>query len=105
MCGIAGIVARNARRQSPALQAMLAAIEHRGPDGSGSAYFEGCALGHRRLAIVDLESGKQPMASEDGSLAVTFNGEIYGYQDLRRRLGDYPFRTSSDTEVILALYQ
>jgi asparagine synthase (glutamine-hydrolysing) len=105
MCGIAGIVARNARRQSPALQAMLAAIEHRGPDGSGTAYFDGCALGHRRLAIVDLESGKQPMASADGLLAVTFNGEIYGYQDLRRRLSDYPFQTSSDTEVILALYE
>jgi asparagine synthase (glutamine-hydrolysing) len=105
MCGIAGIVSRNARRQSPALQAMLAALQHRGPDGSGTAYFDGCALGHRRLAIVDLESGKQPMPSADGSLAVTFNGEIYGYRDLRRQLSDYRFQTESDTEVILALYQ
>jgi asparagine synthase (glutamine-hydrolysing) len=84
---------------------MTNALVHRGPDGEGHHVFQECALGHRRLAIVDLTAGGQPMCSVDGRLAITFNGEIYGYQELRRELSDYPFRTKSDTEVILALYQ
>jgi asparagine synthase (glutamine-hydrolysing) len=62
-------------------------------------------LGHTRLSIVDLKSGDQPMFSVDGRLAVTFNGEIYGYREIRKTLSDYPFQTTSDTEVILALHQ
>jgi asparagine synthase (glutamine-hydrolysing) len=83
---------------------MTQAIRHRGPDGDGHHHFEDCVLGHRRLAIVDLATGAQPMLSADGNVAVTFNGEIYGYRELRRELADYHFRTTSDTEVILALY-
>ena len=83
---------------------MTDAIRHRGPDGEGHYAFDDCVLGHRRLAIVDLSTGAQPMVSEDGQVAVAFNGEIYGYRDLRAQLADYHFRTTSDTEVILALY-
>lgn len=83
---------------------MTDAIAHRGPDGEGHKYFKRCALGHRRLAIVDLSGGEQPMLASDNQVAVTFNGEIYGYQDCRRELHDYPYKTQSDTEVILALY-
>lgn len=106
MCGIAGIVsAPIALHHRNALQRMTNALAHRGPDGEGHHVFNSCALGHRRLAIVDIAAGKQPMCCADGRVAITFNGEIYGYQDLRRQLTDYPFRTKSDTEVILALYQ
>jgi asparagine synthase (glutamine-hydrolysing) len=105
MCGIAGIVAALLSPQHrEALQHMMDAIAHRGPDGEGHQLYATCALGHRRLAIVDLSGGAQPMSSTDGQVAVTFNGEIYGYKDLRRSLHDYSFRTQSDTEVILALY-
>jgi asparagine synthase (glutamine-hydrolysing) len=88
-----------------ALQRMTDALTHRGPDAQGHSVFAGCALGHRRLAIVDLGGGAQPMNSQDGHIGVTFNGEIYGYRDLRRGFVDFPFRTQSDTELILASYQ
>lgn len=106
MCGIAGVVSRPIdERHREALQRMTDAIAHRGPDGQGHFAFGNCALGHRRLAIIDLEAGAQPMCSDNGRVAISFNGEIYGYQDIRRRYTDYPFRTQSDTEVILALYR
>ncbi len=105
MCGIAGVVAPDTFRYREVLQRMTDALTHRGPDGEGHHFFGACGLGHRRLAIVDIAGGQQPMCSADEHFAVTFNGEIYGYQDLRRRLTDYPFRTRSDTEIILALYQ
>jgi asparagine synthase (glutamine-hydrolysing) len=108
MCGIAGFLNRDrsaaANRQR--LGAMMGAIAHRGPDGDG-AYFDGAvALGHKRLAIIDLEAGRQPMTNEDESLWIVFNGEIYNYVELRRDLvRDHTFRTKSDTEVILHLYE
>jgi asparagine synthase (glutamine-hydrolysing) len=106
MCGIAGIVAGKIDRvHHLALKRMTDALAHRGPDGEGQRGFASCLLGHRRLAIVDVAGGAQPMSGTDERVAVTFNGEIYGYQELRRALFDYPFRTKSDTEVILALYQ
>jgi len=71
----------------------------------GEDAFDTCLLGHRRLAIVDLESGAQPMRGAGGHTAITFNGEIYGYREVRASLGGYPFRTASDTEAILALYE
>lgn len=104
MCGIAGIVAPNARRHEPALSRMVAAQRHRGPDGEGVHLFDGCALGHARLSIIDIEGGAQPMVAPDGQVAVVLNGEIYGYKELRDSLHDYAFRTKSDTEVLLALY-
>ncbi len=85
---------------------MTASLAHRGPDGSGFHCWDGCAFGHRRLSIIDLATGDQPMLSPDGRVGVILNGEIYGYRDLRDSLrADYPFRTTSDTEVLLALYE
>lgn len=105
MCGIAGIVAPNAERHRDSLQRMTDSLAHRGPDGEGSYFFRDCALGHRRLSVVDLGTGRQPMLSAVSPTAITFNGEIYGYLEIRKELSDYPFKTSSDTEVILALYR
>lgn len=105
MCGIAGIFhIETAKPVDPErVRRMTDAIEHRGPDGSGVWTAPGVGLGHRRLSIIDLGGGAQPMLSDDGQIAVTFNGEIYNFQDLRRQLelAGYAFRTDSDTEVIL----
>jgi len=106
MCGIAGIVGREARPDDAVLGRMLASIAHRGPDGEGVHAAGPALLGHKRLAIIDLETGQQPMCNEDGSLWITFNGEIYNYVELRQELArHHQFRTRSDTEVILHLYE
>ena len=89
------------------LERMTDSLAHRGPDGRGVHVGEGWGFGHRRLAVIDLSFGAQPMHSEDGSLTVTFNGEIYNYLELRtqlQRLG-HRFRTPGDTEVLLAAYR
>ncbi|MFZ5570630.1 MAG: asparagine synthase (glutamine-hydrolyzing) [Thermodesulfobacteriota bacterium] len=104
MCGIAGIIGGTPRNATQAVSSMLDAIRHRGPDGEGIKTFPTCVLGHVRLSIVDLEGGSQPMDCALTKRSVVFNGEIYGYQKLRRNLTSYPFLTSSDTEVLLALY-
>jgi asparagine synthase (glutamine-hydrolysing) len=105
MCGIAGIFhLETAKPVDPErVRRMTDAIAHRGPDGSGVWTAPGVGLGHRRLSIIDLGGGAQPMLSDDASIAVSFNGEIYNFQDLRRQLemAGYAFRTDSDTEVIL----
>jgi asparagine synthase (glutamine-hydrolysing) len=105
MCGIAGIVGPDVRRRGAQVEQMVAALGHRGPDGSGSYSFPQCTLGHTHLAIVDLVTGDQPMVCPDKKVAITFNGEIYGYREIKAHLKGYPFCTTSDTEVILALYQ
>ncbi|MEO7963139.1 MAG: asparagine synthase (glutamine-hydrolyzing), partial [Gemmatimonadaceae bacterium] len=108
MCGIAGIVSsnRSATPDTEALGAMLESIAHRGPDGDGIHVDGPCALGHKRLAIIDLETGRQPMSNEDGTIWISFNGEIYNYVELRRELArHHQFRTHSDTEVIIHLYE
>ena len=110
MCGITGVVAVDGglspeiRRAMPA---MTAAIRHRGPDGGAIVDFEGAALGHRRLAIIDRAGGQQPMTNEDGSLWIVFNGEIYNHHALRRELvaAGHRFRTASDTEAILHAFE
>jgi asparagine synthase (glutamine-hydrolysing) len=85
---------------------MTDVIQHRGPDAEGCYVGSSVALGHRRLSIIDLSSGKQPMFNEDGTVSITFNGEIYNYLDLRRDLeGSHSFRTRSDTETIVHLYE
>lgn len=84
---------------------MTDSLSHRGPDDSGLHFFEGCVFGHRRLSIVDLDTGRQPMISSVAPVGITFNGEIYGFSEIRASLKTYPFNTSSDTEVILALYE
>jgi asparagine synthase (glutamine-hydrolysing) len=106
MCGIAGIVAPEARSYADALQRMVDRLGHRGPDGPGQYCFDRCALGHTRLSIVDLRCGQQPMLSPIAPVGITFNGEIYGYKPIRSSLeANFPFRTTSDTEVVLALYE
>ena len=108
MCGISGIF--DTREASPVDETLLHAMNdtmmHRGPDGFGVHVAPGVGLGHRRLSIIDLEGGKQPMASEDGSVVLTFNGEIYNFQSLREQLEarGHRFRTNSDTETIVYSY-
>ncbi|MFO1052096.1 MAG: asparagine synthase (glutamine-hydrolyzing) [Planctomycetota bacterium] len=103
MCGIAGIygLERSTKVDPGAVRAMTDAIAHRGPDGDGLHAGPGYVLGHRRLAIIDVAAGAQPMGGD--GLWVTFNGEIYNYLELRRELEGkgYRFRTNSDTEVLL----
>lgn len=106
MCGIAGIVGPDAQRRRAPLVRMIAALGHRGPDSEGAHLFPNCALGHTRLSVIDVAGGAQPMLTPGGQAAVVFNGEIYGYKELRATLqSSYPFRTLSDTEVLLALYE
>jgi asparagine synthase (glutamine-hydrolysing) len=106
MCGIAGIIANNARNYHEELKKMTDAIAHRGPDSSHFEFYENAALGHRRLSIIDLsENGKQPMFSGTKNECIVLNGEIYGYQTIKAQYPEYPYHGSSDTEVILAMYQ
>jgi asparagine synthase (glutamine-hydrolysing) len=108
MCGIAGIVSQVGSELGHDVQPMIDAQGHRGPDAWGIWADEVCALGHRRLAIIDLsEAGKQPLANADGTIQITFNGEIYNFQELRAELESLGanFRTRTDTEVIVQAYQ
>lgn len=84
---------------------MIESLCHRGPDDEGIAEWDNCVLGHRRLSIIDIGGGAQPMSAGQARCAVAFNGEIYGYRELRASLSGYRFETNSDTEVLLALYQ
>lgn len=108
MCGIAGIASIAGQPEVESLEAMTAALAHRGPDGAGVWSDGTCGLGHRRLAIIDLsEAGRQPMPNDDESILVTFNGEIYNFHELRDQLerDGRPFRTRTDTEVIIRAYE
>ncbi len=107
MCGIAGIVSKTRVQNPSALKPMLDALRLRGPDDEGSYYGKGAALGQRRLSIIDLEGGHQPIGNEDGSLWLVCNGEIYNYQSLREDLvkRGHRFSTHSDSEVVLHLYE
>src|SRR5690348_7461349 len=109
MCGIAGIYEYQGRRSVPAglLESMMDVIQHRGPDDAG-AYRNGpIAMGMRRLSIIDIEGGKQPVVNETGSVRLVFNGEVYNYRDLQAELRDrgHVLRSASDTEVIVHLYE
>ena len=105
MCGISGWFDMTGKRPPDRLlsKAMNDAIAHRGPDGEGFHFEPGLALGHRRLAIIDLQSGDQPMFTDGDRVAIVFNGEIYNYRELKAELErkGHQFRTKSDTEVIL----
>ena len=105
MCGFTGFVSSSAP-DPDALRAMGDAIRHRGPDEQGHYVDEHCAIAHRRLSIIDLANGHQPMASPDGRYVLAYNGEIYNFQQLRQELAGagHTFRTSSDTEVLLHGY-
>lgn len=104
MCGIAGYRGISSGRY---LDKMLETIEHRGPDDSGAHTGRGLAFGMRRLSIIDLEKGQQPLTNEDGSVHLVFNGEIYNYRQLRDELvrRGHHFASHSDTEVIVHLYE
>jgi len=106
MCGICGIVGYNEQK---VVERMTLALAHRGPDDMGVCFFpeEQLGLGHRRLSIIDLSpAGHQPMSNEDGTIWIVFNGEIYNFQELHRDLeSHHRFRSSTDTEVILHLYE
>lgn len=109
MCGIAGIVdlVGHADIDRARLQRMNDSIKHRGPDGEGLHFEPGVGLAHRRLSIIDLAGGKQPLYNEDGTVVVTFNGEIYNFQPLMeelKRLG-HVFRTRCDTEVVVHAWE
>lgn len=120
MCGIAGAIWTNPDRaiDLPVLERMTSELRHRGPDDQGTYHTDyrlrtpydsqpGIALGHRRLSIIDLAGGHQPLSNEDNTVWIVFNGEIYNYVDLRRRLegSGHKFRTDSDTETIVHLYE
>ena len=103
MCGIAGMVGPGV---DPAIVARMTVIQrHRGPDGDGLWSAPGVVLGHRRLKIIDLsEAGRQPMSTPDGRFTIVYNGEVYNFAELRRELPDAPFRSGTDTEVVLQAY-
>lgn len=107
MCGIAGIIHHSSSSAGAILDDMLSRIVHRGPDDSGFYVDDSVAFGMRRLSIIDTGGGKQPISSEDGSLVIVFNGEIYNFKELREGLvaRGHIFKTHSDTEVILHLYE
>lgn len=108
MCGICGIFQFNgAPVDRDLLGKMKSSLSHRGPDGEGEFVSESVGLGHRRLSIIDIDGGAQPVANEDQQLQVVFNGEIYNYVELREELQarSHVFRTRSDTEVIVHAYE
>jgi asparagine synthase (glutamine-hydrolysing) len=109
MCGIAGLVDSRLpqRHVQPIVRRMTESLIHRGPDDDGFFVANGVGLGMRRLSIIDVAGGRQPIANEDGRIQVVFNGEIYNYPELRRGLvrRGHVFRTNSDTEVIAHLYE
>src|SRR5213080_348782 len=109
MCGIAGRFNFDpARPVDPArLAAMTSAIAHRGPDADGFYTSRGIGLGHRRLSIIDLATGDQPLTNEDQTIWIVFNGEIYNFADVRAELvtHGHRFRTHSDTEVIVHAHE
>lgn len=107
MCGIAGVVGPKIDDKEAIIGKMVAKITHRGPDDDGFYVDKNIAMGMRRLAIIDLETGRQPIATEDGKLVIVFNGEIYNYKELKEGLLEkgHTFKTTSDTEVILKMYE
>src|SRR5689334_17377917 len=102
MCGICGILQLAPPAQA-GVEAMMMQLRHRGPDGEGTYSRHPVTFGHRRLSIIDLATGRQPMGNEDGAIWVTYNGELYNFRELRVQLqaAGYKFRTESDTEVIV----
>jgi asparagine synthase (glutamine-hydrolysing) len=107
MCGICGIVALRGAPDRERLEAMSATLVHRGPDSAGIVLQGAAALAARRLSIIDLETGDQPIANEDASVHVVQNGEIYNYRELRAELerAGHVFRTHGDTEVLVHAYE
>ncbi len=106
MCGIAGVIGKFDEKEK-VIERMTKMMVHRGPDDDGFYIDQNIALGMRRLSIIDLAKGKQPIFSEDGNLVIVFNGEIYNYKELREPLRAkwHNFKTNSETEVRIHLYE
>ena len=102
MCGICGFTGQLEERENT-LQKMTEVITHRGPDSDGYYVDDYIAMGFRRLSIIDLENGDQPITNEAGNLILTFNGEIYNYKEIRKELEElgHHFTTTSDSEVLV----
>ena len=114
MCGITGYIdlwssatTRDHNQRGEVLQRMCRVITHRGPDDEGTLLKPGVALGMRRLAIIDVVGGQQPISGEDGKVTIVFNGEIYNFLELKPRLESlgHHFRTHSDTEAIVHAFE
>jgi asparagine synthase (glutamine-hydrolysing) len=107
MCGVCGVFEFSGMAGDRRVEAMTQALAHRGPDGKGFYVAGEIGLGHRRLSIIDLHGGGQPMSNEDSTLQIVFNGEIYNFVELRQELEQFGhiFRSKSDTEVILHAYE
>ncbi len=107
MCGISGVIGENTANKEGIIAQMTDAITHRGPDDQGFFVDKFVGLGMRRLAIIDLKTGEQPITSKDDSILIFFNGEIYNYKELREELvkKGFQFKTTSDTEVILHMFE
>jgi len=107
MCGIAGIVNFKEEADIKRIKSMCDCMQRRGPDAEGIYIKDNIALGHRRLSVIDIESGNQPMFSDDGNIVIVFNGEIYNFKKLRNELESLSqkFSTKSDTEVIIKGYE
>src|SRR6266404_5160682 len=105
MCGICGVYEYASRRpvDRQIVETMLRVIHHRGPDEGGVCMDGELALGMRRLSIIDVAGGKQPISNEDGGISIVFNGEIYNFRELRNELQQrgHIFTTASDTEVVV----
>lgn len=106
MCGIAGILHFNQQQaQEEVIRRITNAVSHRGPDAEGFFIENEIALGHRRLSIIDLSAAaNQPITDHSGRYTIVFNGEMYNYNEVKAKISDYPFKTSSDTETLLAAY-
>ena len=108
MCGIAGIVRIDgAPADASLVRQMTSRLAHRGPDGDGFFVEGAVGLGHRRLSIIDVEGGAQPISNEDQTVHATFNGEIYNFRELRKQLesSGHRFRTSSDSEILVHAWE
>ena len=109
MCGIVGVFDMDGRREPDRelVRRMREVLTHRGPDEGGELFEPGVGLGHRRLSIIDVSTGQQPVFNEDGTIAVVYNGEIYNFPELTARLqaAGHRFRTHSDTEVVVHAWE
>src|SRR5437588_11646574 len=107
MCGICGVAGGEPARGHELVRRMCGAMVHRGPDDEGSVRLDGVTLGMRRLSIIDIDGGHQPMANEDSTVWVVQNGEIYNHRELREQLvaAGHRFATQSDTEVLVHGYE
>jgi len=107
MCGICGIVSKDKQVSQSVIQKMASVMDYRGPDDEGYSFFGNAGLGHRRLSVIDITGGHQPMSNEDGTLFLVCNGEIYNFKQLRDLLENkgHRIKTRSDNEIILHLYE